>query len=62
MKDPIKRPIFLMNEIAQKTSQKIMNELQELIDNLLKNCLLIDSQSLINYYLKHVLIKYFYHV
>lgn len=36
MKDPIKRPIFLMNEIAQKTSQKIMNELQELIDNLLE--------------------------
>ena len=36
MKDPIKRPIFLINEIAQKTSQKIMNELQELIDNLLE--------------------------
>ena len=36
MKDPIKRPIFLINEIAQKTSQKIMNELQELIDNLLR--------------------------
>ena len=36
MKDPIKKPIFLINEIAQKASQRIMNELQELIDNLLE--------------------------
>ena len=28
MKDPIKRPIFSINNISQKTSQKIMNELQ----------------------------------
>lgn len=36
MKDPIKRPIFSINNLSQKTSQKIMNELQTLIESLLE--------------------------
>ncbi len=36
MKDPIKRPIFNINQHAQKCSQNIMNELNVLVEHLLE--------------------------
>ena len=36
MKDPIKRPIFNINQYAQKCSQNIMNELNVLIEHILE--------------------------
>ena len=36
IKDPIKKPIFSINNISQRISQKIMNELLELVEDLLE--------------------------